>query len=146
MFLSIAILISIAISQRIDLILKNYENKVRTNAKELEELNQSLEEKVKEEIEKNIDKLKKLKLDISSELQDLNDILSQRNSSIKDIQKKKSKNGKPYTLIDAIGPVGKSHKIFVWYGNVDIKKMSICISTLERSSYGFSTNKIVTLA
>lgn len=52
MFLSIAILISIAISQRIDLILKNYENKVRTNAKELEELNQSLEEKVKEEIEK----------------------------------------------------------------------------------------------
>jgi len=65
---------------------------------------------------------------------------------IKDIQKKKSKNGKPYTLIDAIGPVGKSHKIFVWYGNVDIKKMSICISTLERSSFGFSTNKIVTLA
>ena len=56
MFLSIAILISIAISQRIDLILKNYENKVRTNAKELEELNQSLEEKVKEEIEKNREK------------------------------------------------------------------------------------------
>ena len=56
MFLSIAILISIAISQRIDLILKNYENKVRTNAKELEELNQSLEEKVKKEIEKNREK------------------------------------------------------------------------------------------
>ncbi len=56
MFLSIAILISIAISQRIDLILKSYENKVRTNAKELEELNQSLEEKVKEEIEKNREK------------------------------------------------------------------------------------------
>ncbi len=56
MFLSIAILISIAISQRIDLILKSYENKVRTNAKELEELNQSLEEKVQEEIEKNREK------------------------------------------------------------------------------------------
>lgn len=56
MFLSIAILISIAISQKIDLILINYEKKVKANAKELEELNQSLEEKVKEEIEKNRDK------------------------------------------------------------------------------------------
>ena len=58
MFLSIAILISIAISQKIDDIMKNYEDKVRTNAKELEDLNQSLEKKVKEEIEKN----KKLKI------------------------------------------------------------------------------------
>ncbi len=56
MFLSIAILISIAISQKIDEIMKNYENKVRINAKELENLNQSLEEKVKEEIEKNREK------------------------------------------------------------------------------------------
>ena len=56
MFLSLAILISIVISQKIDLILKDYENKVRRNAKELEELNQSLEEKVKEEIEKNREK------------------------------------------------------------------------------------------
>jgi signal transduction histidine kinase len=56
MFLSLAILISIVISQKIDLILKDYENKVRKNAKELEELNQSLEEKVKNEIEKNREK------------------------------------------------------------------------------------------
>ena len=56
MFLSIAILISIAISQKIDKVLKNYENKVLSNAKELEELNQSLEEKVKNEIEKNREK------------------------------------------------------------------------------------------
>lgn len=56
MFLSLAILISIVISQKIDLILKDYENKVRKNAKELEVLNQSLEEKVKEEIEKNREK------------------------------------------------------------------------------------------
>ena len=47
MFLSIAILISIAISQKIDDIMKSYEDKVRTNAKELEDLNQSLEKKVK---------------------------------------------------------------------------------------------------
>ncbi|MCG3709734.1 cache domain-containing protein [Aliarcobacter butzleri] len=56
MFLSIAILISIAISQKIDLTLMNYEKKVKVNAKELEELNQFLEEKVKEEIEKNREK------------------------------------------------------------------------------------------
>ena len=56
MFLSIAILISIAISQKIDLTLMNYEKKVKANAKELEELNQFLEEKVKEEIEKNREK------------------------------------------------------------------------------------------
>lgn len=56
MFLSIAILISIAISQKIDDILKEYENKVRLNAKELEDLNLSLEMKVKQEIEKNREK------------------------------------------------------------------------------------------
>ncbi len=56
MFLSIAILISIAISQKIDDIMKSYEDKVRTNANELENLNQSLEKKVKEEIEKNREK------------------------------------------------------------------------------------------
>ena len=56
MFLSIAILISIFISEKIDKVLKDYENKVSSNAKELEELNQSLEEKVKKEIEKNREK------------------------------------------------------------------------------------------
>lgn len=56
MFLSIAILISIAISQKIDDILKSYETKVKRNAKQLEDLNLSLEEKVKEEIEKNREK------------------------------------------------------------------------------------------
>jgi two-component system C4-dicarboxylate transport sensor histidine kinase DctB len=56
MFLSIAILISIAISQKIDEVFASYDNKVRANAKELELLNQSLEQKVKEEIEKNREK------------------------------------------------------------------------------------------
>ena len=56
MFLSIAILISIFLSQKIDKVLKNYENKVLSNAKELEELNHSLEQKVKEEIDKNREK------------------------------------------------------------------------------------------
>ena len=56
MFLSIAILISIVISQKIDEVLKSYENKVKLNAKELEELNESLELKVQKEIEKNREK------------------------------------------------------------------------------------------
>jgi two-component system, NtrC family, C4-dicarboxylate transport sensor histidine kinase DctB len=56
MFLSIAILISIAISQKIDEVLKNYENKVQSNANDLEELNESLEIKVQKEIEKNREK------------------------------------------------------------------------------------------
>jgi len=53
MFLSLAILISIVVSQKIDEVLKTYQNKVKANAKELEDLNKSLENKVKEEIEKN---------------------------------------------------------------------------------------------
>ena len=56
MFLSIAILISIAISQKIDEVLKSYENKVKLNAKELEEINEPLEIKVQKEIEKNREK------------------------------------------------------------------------------------------
>lgn len=56
MFLSIAILISIGISKKIDDVLKDYENKVKSNAKELEELNASLEIKVQKEIEKNREK------------------------------------------------------------------------------------------
>lgn len=56
MFLSIAILISIAVSQKIDEVLKNYQNKVKTKAQELEELNQNLENKVFYEVEKNREK------------------------------------------------------------------------------------------
>ena len=53
LFLSLAILISIAVSQKIDEVLKTYQNKVKANAQELEDLNRTLENKVKEEIEKN---------------------------------------------------------------------------------------------
>lgn len=56
MFLSIAILISIAISQKIDTVLKEYQQKVSSYAKRLEDMNHSLEEKVKKEIEKNREK------------------------------------------------------------------------------------------
>jgi C4-dicarboxylate-specific signal transduction histidine kinase len=56
MFLSLAILISIVVSQKIDKVLKDYENKVKTKTDELENLNKTLEKKVKEEVEKNREK------------------------------------------------------------------------------------------
>jgi len=56
MFLSIAILISIVVSQKIDEVLKKYANKVKANAAELERLNETLENRVKEEIDKNREK------------------------------------------------------------------------------------------
>lgn len=56
MFLSIAILISIAVSQKIDEVLKTYQNKVKVKTEELEELNETLERRVTEEVEKNREK------------------------------------------------------------------------------------------
>jgi len=56
MFLSIGILISIVVSQKIDEVLKNYQNKVKVKTEELEELNQNLENRVSEEVEKNREK------------------------------------------------------------------------------------------
>ena len=53
MFLSIAILISIVVSQKIDEVLKTYQNKVKVKTEELEELNETLEKRVREEVEKN---------------------------------------------------------------------------------------------
>jgi len=56
MFLSLGILISIAVSQKIDEVLKRYENKVKIKTEELENLNISLEKKIKDEVEKNREK------------------------------------------------------------------------------------------
>ena len=56
MFLSLAILISIVVSQKIDEVLKTYEDKVKAKTQELENLNTSLEMKVKDELEKNREK------------------------------------------------------------------------------------------
>jgi signal transduction histidine kinase len=56
MFLSLAILISIVVSQKIDDVLKNYQNRVKQNEEELKNLNENLEKKVNEEIEKNREK------------------------------------------------------------------------------------------
>ncbi|MFA9374311.1 MAG: cache domain-containing protein [Poseidonibacter sp.] len=56
MFLSIAILISIVVSQKIDEVLKKYDNKVKTKEKELKDLNENLEKRIAEEIDKNREK------------------------------------------------------------------------------------------
>jgi len=56
MFLSLGILISIFVTQKIDEVLKEYENKVKAKTQELENLNKTLENKVKEEIDKNREK------------------------------------------------------------------------------------------
>ncbi|MGB5867499.1 MAG: cache domain-containing protein [Arcobacteraceae bacterium] len=53
LFLSIAIFVSILISQKIDSVLKDYQNKVKEDAQTLENLNSTLQLKVQEEIEKN---------------------------------------------------------------------------------------------
>ena len=56
LFLTIAIIVSIVISQQIDTVLKNYQRKVSEDAKLLEELNSTLQIRVQEEIEKNREK------------------------------------------------------------------------------------------
>jgi len=59
---------------------------------------------------------------------------------------KKSKKGKPYFLIDATGPVGRAHKLYVWNASAPPKKLAIAMAPLERSTFGYSTNRLVYLA
>ncbi len=56
LFLSIAIVISILVSQKIDEVLRNYQDRVKAKSRQLQELNNSLEQRVYEEIEKNREK------------------------------------------------------------------------------------------
>jgi C4-dicarboxylate-specific signal transduction histidine kinase len=53
LFLSMAIVISILISQKIDEVLKSYQESVHSKSQELKELNETLEKRVEQEIEKN---------------------------------------------------------------------------------------------
>ncbi len=53
LFLSIAIVISILVSQKIDEVLKSYQRRVYSKSVALKELNETLEKRVEEEIEKN---------------------------------------------------------------------------------------------
>ncbi len=53
LFLTIAIFISILVSQKIDEVLKNYQKRVKSKSVALKELNETLEKRVEEELEKN---------------------------------------------------------------------------------------------
>ncbi len=53
LFLSLAIVISILVSQKIDEVLKVYQRKVQSKSAALKELNETLERRVEDEIEKN---------------------------------------------------------------------------------------------
>ena len=65
---------------------------------------------------------------------------------VKAIIPRRSKNGKPYSLVEAIGPVGRTHRVYAWNGVGDLKPLQICIAPLERSQFGFSATRIVVLA
>ena len=56
--------------------------------------------------------------------------------------KKKTKNGKPYFLIEAIGSNGEKHRIFCWGTGYDavLPDYSLCVVELDKSDFGFSTN------
>ena len=65
---------------------------------------------------------------------------------VKAIIPRRSKNGKPYSLVEAIGPVGRTHRVYAWNSVGDLKPLQICIAPLERSQFGFSATRIVVLA
>lgn len=60
---------------------------------------------------------------------------------IKSLVGKKSKNGKNYLLIDAIGPSGRSFKInaWGWNGVKTFEQYSVIIAELDRNEFGMST-------
>ena len=54
---------------------------------------------------------------------------------------KKTKNGKAYLLIDAVGPTGKSHRLSVWgwNGTRSLSTYALCLGEVERNDFGYST-------
>ena len=54
---------------------------------------------------------------------------------------KKTKNGKAYLLIDAVGPNGKSHRLSVWgwNGTRSLSTYALCLGEVERNDFGYST-------
>ncbi len=55
--------------------------------------------------------------------------------------KKKTKNGKPYFLLEAIGSNGEKNRIFCWGTKEDsvLNPYSLCVAELDKSDFGFST-------
>ena len=57
------------------------------------------------------------------------------------VMKKKTKNGKPYFLLEAIGSNGEKNRIFCWGTKEDsvLNPYSLCVAELDKSDFGFST-------
>jgi DNA polymerase III alpha subunit len=57
---------------------------------------------------------------------------------------KKTKNGKLYYVLDAIGLSSKKHKIYVWtsknHTEINFEQFSVYIAELNKTEFGFSTN------
>jgi DNA polymerase-3 subunit alpha len=54
---------------------------------------------------------------------------------------KKTKNGKHYLLLEAQGPGGKTHKIYMWGwdGHRQFESYAVCFAELKQSDFGFGT-------
>jgi len=54
---------------------------------------------------------------------------------------KKTKNGKPYLLLNVIGASGEQHKIFMWDwdGVTTFEPYTLCVAEVDRSDFGFSS-------
>ena len=60
---------------------------------------------------------------------------------IGDTKAKKTKNGKPYLLLTAMGLGGQNHRVFCWGwdGKTEIPKYATCISEITVDGYGNKT-------
>jgi hypothetical protein len=60
---------------------------------------------------------------------------------ISDVKEKKTKNGKPYLLLTAIGLEGQTRRIFCWGwdGRTELPKYSTCIAEITVDNYGNKT-------
>jgi DNA polymerase-3 subunit alpha len=54
---------------------------------------------------------------------------------------KKTKNGKPYLLLNVIGTSGEQHKVFMWDwdGVTTFEPYTLCVAEVDRSDFGFSS-------
>jgi hypothetical protein len=57
------------------------------------------------------------------------------------VKEKKTKNGKPYLLLETSGPTGKIKRLFCWGwdGTTEIPAYSVCISEVTVDSFGCKT-------
>jgi DNA polymerase III alpha subunit len=54
---------------------------------------------------------------------------------------KKTKNGKPYLLLNTVGEAGNTEKMFMWDwdGKISFEPYTLCVAEVDRSDFGLST-------